>query len=475
VIAAILAKEWVELRRDQRVVVVGILVGLLALSTLVSGAFSNAEQTRQLRAAQRDDHETFSTQGEKSPHSAAHFGRMAYKPLPPLAVFDPGAAPYLGQVVWLEAHRQGPAMFRPAEDALELRRLADLSPGGVLVTLLPLLVFLAGYGAFVSERERGTLRQIIGGGSDVRSLFLGKIVVLTVLGAGACFLTIVASTVVAVAAPASVSALDTLLRSGGLVLGYSAYGVTLAALALLVSAHARTSRSALLILLAVWALSVILVPRLAATVAESLCPTPRVGAFWAHMSDALRKNRPARDSAEYRALARVVLSRALGRDVDEAEFESAQVNQAGLSLEVSEALDAAVYAQAYRELYASYEAQRRMRRLLSLLSPTIALQHLSSALAGTDVAAHEHFVLEAERQRNLVVRTINEDLMMSGAAQRDYVAGKELWARVPDFAYRAPPAAFAFRSARWDLIVLLLWASGAGWAAASSARRLDPL
>ena len=71
---------------------------------------------------------------------------MAYKPLPALAVFDPGAAPYLGQVIWLEAHRQDPAMFRPAEDSPELRRLADLSVAGVLTHLLPLLIFVMGYG-----------------------------------------------------------------------------------------------------------------------------------------------------------------------------------------------------------------------------------------------------------------------------------------------------------------------------------------
>ncbi|NJO34889.1 MAG: hypothetical protein HC869_19010 [Rhodospirillales bacterium] len=50
-------------------------------------------------------------------------------------------------MIWLEAHRQDPAMFRPAEDAPELARLADLSVAGVLIALLPLLMFVMGYSA----------------------------------------------------------------------------------------------------------------------------------------------------------------------------------------------------------------------------------------------------------------------------------------------------------------------------------------
>ena len=173
-IGVILEKELTEYRRDGRVIGVASLIGLLVLGSLMTGWSTHTDQQRQAREAQRQDQATFLKQGEKPPHSAAHFGRVAYKPVPALAVFDPGAAPYLGQAIWLEAHRQDPAMFRPAEDSPELRRLADLSVAGVLRLLVPLLVCLVAYGAFAAERERGTLRHIVSMGARLDSLFAGK-------------------------------------------------------------------------------------------------------------------------------------------------------------------------------------------------------------------------------------------------------------------------------------------------------------
>jgi ABC-2 type transport system permease protein len=113
--------------------------------------------------------------------------------------------------------------------------------------------------------------------------------------------------------------------------------------------------------------------------------------------------------------------------------------------------------------------------MFSALSPAIALQHVSASLAGTDIAAHRHFALEAERQRALIVRAMNEDMMLNGAKQGDaYVAGAALWQRIPDFVYRPPSLSFALRAARWDFLVLGLWGVMAVWLAwrASSRQQL---
>jgi ABC-2 type transport system permease protein len=472
VIGAIVAKELTECRRDGRMLAVAGLIALLVLVSLVTGWSTHAEQRRQAHRAQRDDQATFVNQARKPPHSAAHFGRMAYRPVPPLAVFDPGAAPYLGQVIWLEAHVRNPAMFRPAEDAPELRRLADLSVAGVLTLLLPLLVFLIGYGSFAAERERGTLRQVMSTGPGLDRLFTGKIAVVAGIGIAASLVAIAAASLTALSAPGEVPTTNTIIRSACLMLGYAHYSLACAAVALFVSARARDAASALLILLSVWAVSIVVLPRLAASVAEHVYPTPDSRAFWADTADAMRAARPARDSKAYRSAEREVLGRALGREVTAAELASMAVNRAGLNMEVSEVLGAKAYADAYRTLYATYDKQQRMRRLVSVVSPAISLQHLSSALAGTDIAAHRHFSLEAERQRNVVIRAMNEDMMLKGAGQGfDYLADADFWAGVPDFTYQSPSASFAVSSAAWDLLVLQLWSVLAFWLAWRAARR----
>jgi ABC-2 type transport system permease protein len=469
VIAAIIGKELVECRRDRRALVVAGLLALLVVVSLITGWSSQAEQRRQARQAQGDDRAAFVNQGEKPPHAAAHFGRMAYRPTPPLAVFDPGATPYLGQVIWLEAHTQNPAMFRPVEDAPELRRLSDLSVAGVLTLLVPLLVFVVGCGSFAAERERGTLRQVMSAGTGIGRLFAGKLAVVAGLGIAAPLVAIAVSVALALAAPGA-SVGDALVRGAGLALGYGCYGLACAAIAMLVSARARTTRSALLVLLGLWAAAVVIAPRLAASIAERVHPTPDSSAFWTDAANTLRAQRPARNSDEYRAAERQILGRALGREVT--ADEAPTIDRTGLAMEVSEVLGARAYATAYADLYATYEQQRRVRRWISMVSPTIALQQLSSALAGTDVAAHHHFAREAERQRELVIRAMIEDIMLRAAGRGfAHLGDAALWARVPEFTYHPPPSSLAFRSALWDLVVVILWSALALFGARRAARR----
>jgi ABC-2 type transport system permease protein len=469
----IVEKEFTECRRDGRVLAIAGLIAVLVMGGLITGWSTHIGQQRQARQAQQVDQAAFLAQGEKPHHSAAHFGRMAYKPVPALAVFDPGAAPYLGQVIWLEAHRRDPAMFRPAEDSPELRRLADLSVAGVLTTLLPLITFLIGHGVFAAERERGTLRQVVSAGPDLNGLFAGKIIAVAGIPMAISLVTICVSTAIAALAPQAPSPADTLMRGAALVLAYGLYSLSLAAVALLVSARARTAASALLILLTLWSLAIVVLPRLAASVAQHVHPTPESGAFWSQASEAITSGRPARNSPELQAIRQLVVSRALGRQVTPEEAKSLNLDRRGLSLEISEILGARAYAAAYLALHETYEGQQGVRRWFSAFSPAIALQHLSSGLAGTDIEAHRHFADEAERQRNIIIRKMNEDMMLNGTSRSEPdLASAEFWRKVPDFRYEPPSASLAMRGVAMDFIALLSWSTLALAAAWWSARRM---
>lgn len=465
-IGVIARKEITEFRRDGRIVALLGLTATLLLIALITGWATQNERQRQAQQLQRDDQVTFVKQGAKPTHSAAHFGRMAYKPAPALAAFDPGSSPYLGQVIWLEAHRQGPAMFRPAEDALELRRLSDLSVAGILTLLLPLVIFLLGHGVIVGERERDTWRHTLSHGATQNKLFFGKLAAIASIGVGIALAAVVTSTGLAIASSPVDLMPDLLIRAIGLVIVYALYGLMLCSFALAVSAHARSSVSALLILLSVWAISAVIAPRVAADIADRLHATPDSGTFWKQTSDAIRDSRPKRGSDEYRAVEREVLSRTLGRTLTAEETSSMPLNRQGLSLEIGEILGARAFEAAYDRLYATYDAQRRVRRWFALLSPSISLQHASSALAGTDVAAHRDFTRAAEQQRHLILRMMNEDLMLGGARTGNaYLSTHELWERIPNFVYRSPPAVLAARDVIWDIVVLMSWTAAALWMA----------
>ncbi|ALO45392.1 ABC transporter permease subunit [Pseudohongiella spirulinae] len=470
-ISHIIRKEAMEVSRDGRTRLLAIIVLLLGLTGLLAGWANYADQQRNAMFAQETDQQVFLDQGEKNPHSAAHFGRMAYKPVSPLASFDPGAAQFMGQVIWLEAHQRNPAMFRPAADSLELSRLSNFSVAGILTILLPLLVFLLGYATFAGERERGTLRQTIASGASIGKLFSAKFLVIAGAGIAIVAISIGASAIMALFSPVSLSAQDTLSRAFWLIIVYSIYVLALTAFALLISAMFNQAKTALLVLLGIWAVSILVMPRIGAGLAAQVHPIPDGAQVWSELRASVAENRASADSDEYRAAEQFVVSRALGREVSLEELATMDLNATGLRLEVTEVLDYAALNAFYDDVYDRYYGQRGARRWVSLLSPAIALQHASSAFAGTDFVAYQHFANEAERQRNEIVRIMNEDMLLNGAGMSTYLSDAEFWETVPDFSYTFPTVSLAWRSALVDVLVLLAWGALTGWLAWSITRK----
>jgi ABC-2 type transport system permease protein len=470
-ITHIIRKEAMEVSRDGRTRLLAMIVLLLGLTGLLAGWANYSDQQRNAMFAQQTDQSVFLDQGEKNPHSAAHFGRMAYKPAPPLASFDPGAAQFMGQVIWLEAHQRNPAMFRPAADSLELSRLSNFSVAGILTILLPLLIFLLGYATFAGERERGTLRQTLASGASIGKLFSAKFVVIAGAGIALAAVSIVASAVMALFSPVGLSVFDTLSRAFWLIVVYSLYVIALTGFALLVSALFNQAKTALLVLLGIWAIAILVLPRVGAGIAAQAYPIADGAQVWSELRASVAENRVAADSDEYRAAEQFVVSRALGRDVSLEEIVTMDLNATGLRLEVTEVLDYAVLNAFYDDVYAKYYGQRDTRRWVSLLSPAIALQHASSAFAGTDFVAHQHFANVAEQQRNEIVRIMNEDMLLNGAGMSTYLSDAQFWENVPDFSYAFPPVSLAWRSALMDVLLLLVWGVLASWLAWSITRK----
>ena len=159
-------KDWLEFLRDRRFVLMALLVAALG-STAVATSFVRvtAHETDRI-ATEARDRETWEAQGERNPHSVAHFATWALRPQTPLSLLDPGVTPYAGAAVWMEAHNQNPARARPIEDSTGAIDLGSFSIAWVLQYILPLLIAVIAAGAVARERERGTLRLMLVNGAD---------------------------------------------------------------------------------------------------------------------------------------------------------------------------------------------------------------------------------------------------------------------------------------------------------------------
>lgn len=244
-------KEWLDIRRDARWRALALVTALLMLAALALGLLHAQRMEREHHAAEVGDRHVWTSQGAKNPHSAAHFGQYAFKPIGPLALAEPGIDAYVGSAVYLEAHKQNEVQFRTARDATLAARMGHLTLAFVFQTVLPLMAILLGFAAFSDEREQGTLRQLLSLGVRPVDLLLGK----ALASAGVLMgLLLLASAGLAV----GLALFDPhhLTEAGGdgprlvgMVLCYTLYLLGFLALALAVSARARSSRTALVGLL----------------------------------------------------------------------------------------------------------------------------------------------------------------------------------------------------------------------------------
>jgi ABC-2 type transport system permease protein len=242
------------------------------------------------------------------------------------------------------------------------------------------------------------------------------------------------------------------LRTFATVLLFLVYFAIILALSLAVSVRARSSRLALLVLLAFWMFNGLVAPRLTADLAAWKHPTPSAVEF----STALQ--RELDDTAEIER--RLDLRRAeVLKTFNVTSIDAAPINFSGISLQEGEEHGNEVFDRHYGALFDTFERQNATYQIGGYLAPLVAVRSLSMALAGTDFAHHRHFVQAAEEYRRAIQRVMNDDIVRSSRAGAPYVAGPDLWSRVQAFEYRTPGAAWALRTQTFSLAALSAWAA----------------
>ncbi|SIO66581.1 ABC-2 type transport system permease protein [Singulisphaera sp. GP187] len=467
-------KEWLDLRRDARWRVLSGVTVLLMLAALALGLLETRRLEREHRAAEAGDRQVWTAQGAKNPHSAAHFGQYAFKPVGPLALAEPGIDAHVGSAVYLEAHKQNEVQFRAARDGTLAARMGHLTLALVLQTVMPLMAILLGFAAFSGERERGTLSQLLSLGVRPAQLLLGK-----ALASAGVLMGLLLIACAGLAAGLALFGSDHAaevggggLRLAGMALGYSLYLLGFLALALAVSARARSSRTALVGLLIFWLLNSFLVPRGVTDLVRNADPLSTTLAFRAAIADDKKslfghdENHPGFLAFRDRVLRQYQVKR----------VEDLPVSFRGLSLREDDEAGYRIFDRHFDKLQAQVERQDAWRSAPGILFPMLALQPVSMAMAGTDNRHHHHFAKAAEAHRRLIQTAASQDLIDHAKnGDADYVASESTWARIPAFAYRQPGAGWAWQGQTRNLLTLTLWfstCSALAWFAAQRPRVL---
>jgi ABC-2 type transport system permease protein len=459
-VLTIARKEFLEMTRDGRFRWATGVVFVLLVASLLTGWRDYAQARRQIEAAQSEERERWLNQGEKYEHSAAHYGVFLFKPPTPLAAIDQGINAYAGASIFLEAHKQNLSNYRPAADGLGLRRFGELSAAATLQILIPLLIALLTFPAFVGEREAGTLRQLLSVGVNRSDIAFGKAMGLTV------------PLLILMVPAAIIGSLAVTLNSGALAarngtsrlalmaLCYLLYFAICAGVSLSVSALASTSRQALALLLAFWFVNAMMAPQVIADLARAVHPPPTGLEF-----DSLLREKK-RELAATTGRRRAELERRLLQEYGAQEVKDLPVNVNGLMMLKDEEEQDRLQDEIFDRLYKVYERQDRIYQAASALAPGLGAQSLSMGLAGTDFAHHRHFARAAEDYRQRMMNVLNESIAstdttrlreFAGTGIRISQAGREVWERVPPFSYIAPSTGLVIKNCGLSIAALLAW------------------
>lgn len=456
-------KETLIARRGNRLwsLSLGVIVVMIAGMTI--GINRTAVFETERAAAAQNDRAVWLDQGARNPHEAAHFSRYAFKPIPTLSSFDPGAIDFAGIAVWMEAHIQNPARFRRAESTGDLSRFVALSPAWVLQVIMPLVVILLLFGSYAGEREDGTLRQVTSCGVSPQAIFSGKL-----RGASSALLKLLLPIFALIAIAVFVFDTgypqdDLPMRLAGIVGTYAVYLFTFAMLAIGVSALSNCRRSAAISLLAIWCVVAVLVPRLANDAAISATPQPDSYETWEDLLAIKAEYWGVIPpfGVELTEIRRQEMAEFLDR-FDVTDVNDAPVAFGAWELQASEEYSDPLYDAYYAGLNDLYRRQEATRSWLTALSPTIAIMALSSGLSGSDRLHHYEFIRGAEEYRRIVIRQLNEDLIYnSGGNPLGYESPSSFWQATSDYEGRLPALTNFTLNYLPHLLVMLVWAGGA--------------
>lgn len=471
----LIARDELRLMRRNRVAVVAfaLLIVLALVAAFVS--WSHQRGIAQQRARfQAQASQAFDAQPDRHPHRVVHYGHFIFRPLGPLAAFDPGVDAFTGNSMFLEGHRQNTANFGDVRQSSLLVRFGQLTPAFVLQVIAPLLLIFLGYGVVARERQQGTLRQLLVQGVSARQLLGGKLLAL-------------GSVAVLIGLPGMIGFLLIAGQPGALAgpmaliaCGYAAYLALWAVIVILGSGLAARSRDALLALIALWAVVVILLPRIAPDIAAQVHPLATKLETDIAIQRDLRQLGDSHnpDDPFFSAFKQKVL-----RQYGVTRVEDLPVNYKGLLGMEGEKLTSGLFDDYASKSFATQAAQSGLMDGFGVASPTLALRRLSMAAAGTDLDGHRRFLSQAETYRYNLIQRLNrlqaeavsysdDTAQDAGADERKRISSHH-WQSMPVFRFRPAPAEDMVRAGLPGFVMLLTWLLVAALALIPAARRLQ--
>ncbi len=242
-------------------------------------------------------------------------------------------------------------------------------------------------------------------------------------------------------------------------------------LTLVVSSLVKKSNIAFVILLGIWIVSCLAMPKISTAIADTLYPYPTQMEFEEQIAldkeQGLDGHNPW--SAEAKELEQETLKKYGVDSVQQLPF-----NWDGFLMQEGEKHAADIYFEHYQFLKETFHNQSGVYRATAALSPFLPTRFLSMAISRTDYTAHWDFADAAEKYRITLVGKMNGHMVEnSQTGDWDYTVGEEVWESVPEFDYEPPTYAAVLDINRSNLVTLMGWVLLSSMGLYGAIRRLN--
>ncbi len=416
----------------------------------------NIRLEHQLKARQ-----SWEANPDKHPHRMAHFGTFAFRVNPSLAMFDSGLESYMGNTVFLEAHRQNSVNFSEAVFSTGMLRFGELSLALLLQLVLPLMLFFIGFSTISADRENGTLRMLISQGATFKELLFGKSIGL--FAVSLLFLVpILLVVLLALIVIGDESMNDLLwLRFIIIALSYLTFLFVISSITVLMSAKSSASKNALLRLLGIWLLLVVLLPKSTQSIGNYWFPIPSKLSFQSEIEKEVIQKGDSHnpDDPHYNSLRDSVLKVHNVSEITDLPF-----NYAGFVMREGEKITSQVYREHYEGLIGIYNNQNNLTKYSSFINPFTAIKYISMTMSNTDFASYTDFQDKADAYRYQLAQTMNELQMeyispkkKSGSEGKTHVVDHEHWKEFQDFEHHSMSFQDTIKEALPALLSMFIW------------------
>lgn len=418
-----------------------LIVAVVSIFSLLSIAFTFFQYTdsaAEITHYRAEIREHWEDRPAKHPHRMAHYGYLVFRMAHPLSIFDNGLDDYLGNVIFLEAHKQNSANLSEAGSSGTLVRFGAFTSAFLLQYIVPLILIFLGFGLIAKEREDATLKILSIQGASNRAIIWGKI-----LGFWQFSLLFLFPVFVLIALvmlwDRSVAFEEVAVRICVLLLSYLLYYFVICTMTVVVSAISKKAASSLVTLIGSWLFMVIFLPKGIQFAAQNLYPASSRIAFETELEKDILKagNSHNPDDPHFKHIKDSLLAHYKVKTKQELPF-----NYSGFVMQEGEKISSAIYIKHHKQLETVYGRQQKISELSGFADPAMAIKNLSMTASGTDYFSYRQFQEQAEEYRYKMAQHLNRLQIEQISNIKPEKGGppaiinSENWRKFPDFNYQ---------------------------------------